>query len=198
MKKISAIFSGFFGFVIVIYFISVSVMGVYYTYRDIKVHDSFVRYLFISPIVGVFKATHWPYYELIKQTSAPDVVEYEGSVKAFFISQKLFDAGNKAVQKRSSGSNKAAYECIKSARESALRCNADELNAIYNDWGTIVRDKFVPALDVMLKIFDDKLKIDPQELARGEILLQEYFDWTEANNAELINAVSRHINSNGH
>ena len=193
MKKIRELFSGFFGLFIGLYFLSVNVMGVLYTYRDIKVHDSFARYLFISPIVGVFKATHWPYYEFFKSNQFAEAVEYEGSVKAFFISQQLFNAGNEAVKEKTSQSSKAAYQFMKSARDNVLKCNAEELNAVYAGWGTIVRDKFIPALDVIIEMMDEKLNADPKELAKGEILLQEYFDWSEAHGAELRDSVKRHV-----
>jgi hypothetical protein len=59
-------------FIVSIYFISVSVMSCYYWYRDVKLNDGFVRAVFWSPVVGTFKAMHWPYYAFFEKDSKDD------------------------------------------------------------------------------------------------------------------------------
>jgi hypothetical protein len=195
LDKFGGVLWGAFTILIALYFISINFMGIYYTYKDIKTHDSFGRFLFISPLVGFLKATHWPYYEFFKNGENAATVEYGNSIKSFFMSQKLLDAGTEAVKGKTQESAKAAYQLIKASRENALKCNTEELNRIYPEWGTIVRDKFIPALDTLIISMDKKLEADPAELAKGEILLQEYFDWTEENSIGLVKTLEKNTKS---
>ncbi len=62
MKKILEVI---FGLVIGAYILGTFIATPYYTWDDIQKNDSFIRYIFVSPIVGFFKSYLWPYYVFI-------------------------------------------------------------------------------------------------------------------------------------
>jgi tetratricopeptide (TPR) repeat protein len=95
MKKAKSNVIVAFAVLIQLYFTSVLIMTCYYWWKDAKMHESFARAVFWSPIVGMFKATHWPYYAFFQNDNYSSHSGTHGSTQEK--AKKLFDSAAKKV-----------------------------------------------------------------------------------------------------
>src|SRR5207253_1300807 len=70
-------------FVLGLYLFTTQFAAPYYWYRDVKEHDSFLRAVFWSPLVGELKGVVWPYFAFA--SSREDKANEEAAAIAAFV-----------------------------------------------------------------------------------------------------------------
>lgn len=165
-----------------LYLLSVTIMLPYYWWRDVKAHDSYLRAIIWSPVVGVFKATHWPYYAFF---SGPHLSSSQAeSVKAFFATYEyLKDFQTLVLSFSTSTSEQEDAAHVQTLLASALarlrECDSGILNELHPGWGDLVDHKLRPALQKIDDCFEHGR--DDAELARVDALLAEFDSWLRDN-----------------
>ena len=205
IKKIKEKIVSSFIFIFAIYFFTaIMLAGPYYTYKDIQRHDSFVRYIFVSPIVGYFKGVTWPYQYYF---SKPSKAENESIVNFLQGNEYLHQAMNKmrAVAMRSVfqtiSSNKVKYseeakrkeldeihKLIALSKNSFSNSDVETLNGIHNEFGYI-RNQFLLVLDYYSTGVKNTIGINPNlnkensedNLGKGDAILKEINIWMVKN-----------------
>ena len=168
--------------VFALYLLSVTVMCPYYWWRDVKVHDSYLRAILGSPVVGLFKASHWPYYAFF---SSPKVSNSHGeSVSAFFACYEyLKDIQTLVLSISKSKTQKEDAAHVQTLLSSALarlrECDSARLNEVHAGWSDITDRTLRPALQKMDACF--RHGRDDAELARVDALLAEFDTWLRDN-----------------
>jgi hypothetical protein len=133
-----------------IYVVSVQVMTCYYWWRDVKAHDGFVRAVIWSPVVGLFKATHWPYYAFIQgggteQAEKPSISHLRQSLawygSAYGLIASLPSSRDCAKDRES------IVSLMQEAQAEAKKIDKDELNSLNPGLGDAVAENYLPALE---------------------------------------------------
>lgn len=183
VKILSVIFS--------IYWLSVMVMSTYYWWSDVKSHDSFMRTFTISPAIGLFKATHWPYYTFFKKETHQVAYQLDSKTKqnidGFFHGYEYAMSANTLTRAMMSAEDanafmddyKKAISLFSESQERLATCDRTILNGIYSGWGDMVLDKFIPAIDKIME--GSKPDGDRNELVRSEALMVEFDNWLQEN-----------------
>jgi hypothetical protein len=210
IKKIKEGVSTALGLAIAVYiFIAVMVAGPYYTYKDIQKHDSFIRYIFISPAVGYFKGITWPYHYY---SAIPSQAESDNIVNFFKGNEHLYQAMNeiKATSLKmlfqTMSNNKTKYSdedkskdvasiqsLITLSKESFNKCDKDVLNGIHSEMG-FIRDQFLLALNYYTKGINNTVGINAdldkenteQNLEKGDAILKKINIWMDKNLKEVL------------
>lgn len=151
-------------FAFTVYFWGVAFSAPYFSYQDIKGHNSFFRMVFISPFVGSFKAIVWPAYAF-----QPNERKNSENVTAFFHALTSMEEANKIVRQLSVSSHpKQDFEKIKQHMADVERiltkCDENDLERIYPSWG-----KSVALFKTAVKDFNEQAS-----QANGELV--EYTD----------------------
>jgi hypothetical protein len=210
IEKIKEGVSTVLGLAIAVYFlIAVIVAGPYYTYKDIQRHDSFIRYIFISPAVGYFKGITWPYHYY---SSIPSQDENENIVNFIKGNEYLFQAMNEIKASslkmlfKTMSNNKTKYSdedkskdvasiqsLITLSKESFDKCDKDVLNGIHSEMG-FIRDQFLLALNYYTKGIDNTVgnnadldkENTEQNLEKGDAVLKKINIWMDKNLKEVL------------
>jgi hypothetical protein len=205
IKKIKEKIVNSFIFIFAIYFFTaIMLAGPYYTYKDIQRHDSFVRYIFVSPIVGYFKGVTWPYQYYF---SKPSKAENESIVNFLQGNEYLHQAMNKmrAVAMRSVfqtiSSNNVKYseeakrkeldemnKLITLSRDSFSNSDVEMLNGIHNEFGHI-RNQFLLVLNYYSIGVNNTIGMSPNldkensenNLGKADEILKEINIWMVKN-----------------
>lgn len=173
--------------VICLYIVSAFWMSVYYSWKDIKTHDSFIRAVLVSPIVGVFKASHWPYYAFMSErkghAQAIDT-ETEASIESFFVGYEYFSEAHKLgkgiTTSRSRDGDLVKVKTLLAKAELRLsECNRETLNREYSGWGSIVHEKAIPAIDLYLASVQGEG--DRNDSIRADALMVDLDTWLSQN-----------------
>lgn len=168
---------------LIIYLLPAQLLACYYWYKDVKENDGFVRAMFWSPLVGIFKATHWPYYVFFtKDETAQRSTETPASLRHFQNTMSYMKNAHSLLTNL--GSKDAAKEAenvkylFKKALSEANAIDTKELDKIKPGMGNAVRVHLIPAI----KIYDGVLSgtKDKSEIAYGDIELAKFSDWMEA------------------
>ena len=182
MGKMRSAFSNAFFIVLSLYLMSVSFASCYYWWKDVKAHDSFIRAAVWSPVIGTFKATHWPYYEFVqrRRTQRPE----PPSVAYLTRSITLYQSAHPLIKALPSAQDpakdiQAIIALLQRARAEAEKVDGTELNSVRPSLGDMVLDKYLQAL----KYYNDALSPDGDraDLSRGDAAMVQFVTWMEAN-----------------
>lgn len=194
MRKLKDLMVTVGALVLVMYALSVTGMSIYYGWKDIKSSDSFVRFVFISPFVGFYKATHWPYYVFFENNDTEIKAEkkVQDSIKAFFNGYQYLNDANVLITNIMNSKNfkkdfNRSMVLLENAKERFKECEKKVLNKIYNNWGDLVFDKYIPAINFILSGIKNN---DQSDLARSDALLAESNDWLENNWNEILKTLN--------
>ncbi len=164
-----------------LYFMSVSIMSCYYWWKDVKAHDSFIRAALWSPVVGMAKATHWPYYEFFARR---DQKAEPRCIVCLSRSISLYQSAQPLIQALPSSENlardiEAITSLLQRAQTAAEEADRAELNSIAPGFGDAVMDKYLQAL----KYYNAALAggADKADVSRGDAAMVQFSTWMEEN-----------------
>ena len=163
------------------YVLSAQVMFCYYWWRDVKAHDGFVRAVVWSPLVGVFKATHWPYYQFVHKTQpekleSPSAASFKESLLWWLEARKLID-GLPSSQDHTKDM-KAILTLLQRAKAEAENADRAELNAVQAGLGDAVVDMYIPSLRYYINGISAG---DAADLSRGDAAVVQFQAWMKEN-----------------
>lgn len=111
----------------------------YFTYDDIKESNSFMRYVFLSPIVGTLKGATWP-VSLPYSIYANREKYLDQNVITYFKTLHYIKEYNLNYQKFMANSDKLflekAMDNIHFANSEFKKCKTIELNKYYKGWAS--------------------------------------------------------------
>lgn len=140
MKSIKESVSGLFGLIFMIYFIGAQFSVAAFTYQDIKKNDSFLRYVFVSPLVGLVKAPVWPYFAYTSMFNKDSDKISNKNVDAFFhamegLSRTMKLAGDFAISTNPKNEAQKMAYWLNATNDILKGCDEKELEEIYPGWG---------------------------------------------------------------
>ena len=166
-----------------VYIIGIQLAIPAFTYEDIKQHDSYFRYIFVSPLVGILKSPAWPYFAI--NSDSQEKLSNK-SVDSFFQALHGLSETNKLYGEFAISTNprdeaaKIVYWLH--ATETILKsCDESELEAIYPGWG---KSTALLKAGVTLAANASE-KETPGVTARKDDLLNRYQIWISANSTNL-------------
>jgi hypothetical protein len=181
MGKTRSALSNAFFIVLSLYMTSVSFAFCYYWWKDVKAHDGFIRAVVWSPVVGGFKATHWPYYEFvqrrrIEKPESPSATCFKESLFWWLESRKLIEALPSSQDPAKD--REAIITLLQRARAEVEKADRAELNSLQPGLGDAVLDKYIPSL----KYHIDGLSTgDMASLSRGDAAIVQFRTWMKEN-----------------
>ena len=190
MNQLKKVVFNCFAFVLALYVISISLMSVYYGWQDVTRNESFLRYVFVSPFVGFYKATHWPYYVFYKNKYGESNVneKVKNNVNNFFHGYRYFSDANSLLSninsKPTDENIDQAVALLKSAKKRLNNCDKNVLNNIYDNWGETVYNSMIPSIEIALSGFQDEIK--RKKLIKGNAYIAEFNDWLGSNWDDLL------------
>lgn len=140
VKNIKDSASGLFGLIFMIYIVGAQLSVAAFTYQDIKKNDSVLRYIFVSPIVGLVKAPVWPYFAYTSMFNKDSDKISNKNVDAFFQAMEGLNKTAKLTGDFAISSNpkneayKIAY-WVNVTNDILKNCDEKELEDIYPGWG---------------------------------------------------------------
>jgi hypothetical protein len=142
MKNIKKLLLKFISVVVGLYFMSIGVMSCYYCYKDIKQHNGFIRYVFWSPVVGAFKATHWPYYVFFEKKESPSlppnsIISLQRSIYYLNSARRLIESIS--TSKNISADMEHILELLSQSQKKAECIDVKELNILKAGMGDAVK-----------------------------------------------------------
>lgn len=179
-----------FGGVFVVYMLGTFIGTPYYTWQDIKQHDSFVRYVFVSPIVGFFDSVIWPYkvYQsnFTEETTQLSKIQEE-NLKTFMASSNVLSSAinlTKSIptSKDIKGDIEKVKSLISGAKEKLQSSDREVLNSIYNGLGDVAHDKLLKAIEY----YQSGMNGNKTDLTRGDTLLIDFDKWMQDNWANMV------------
>jgi hypothetical protein len=182
--------TGILAALLAIYISSATVMSFYYWWKDVKSHDSFSRAILVSPFIGLFKSTHWPYYAFFQNEPRINIDDKtRQSIDGFFTGYEYSLSANKLTRDLLASKDMVGdLEKIKSLlRESKNRfyeCDIEKMNQIYTGWGDNISDKIIPAIDFL--IAGTEPNGDRNDLIRGDALMADVNTWLGNNWNEIL------------
>lgn len=110
--------------------------------------------------------------------------DVEKSVSAFFTGYQYFLSANKlgsniTNSKDPFGDFEKVQTLMKKSKERLEECDARLLNKLYNRWGDMISNKFIPSIDYFLSGVQPGG--DRNDLARSDALAAEFDDWLRNN-----------------
>lgn len=138
--KSQSVGRSFLGLFLMVYVLGIQLSVPVFIYQDVKEHDSFLRYIFVSPIVGVLKSPAWPYFAFRAMPSGKPKKIKNDSVSAYFQALEALAEANKSAGALaiSDAPQKelARYEYWLQVTDRVLKsCDESELESIYPGWG---------------------------------------------------------------
>ena len=134
-----------------------------------------------SPIVGTFKATHWPYYEFvlgrrIKKPEPPSATYFKESLLWCLEARTLIDALPSSQDRAKD--REAIITLLQRARAEIEKADIAELNSLQPGLGDAVQDKYIPSL----KYYTDGISAgDMADLTRGDAAILQFQTWIGEN-----------------
>lgn len=140
MKNIKESMSGLFGLVFMVYFIGAQLSVAAFTYQDIKKSDSVLRYIFVSPVVGLIKAPVWPYFAYTSMFNKDSDKISNKNVDAFFhamegLNKTVKLAGDFAISSNPKHEAQKMFYWVNATNDILKGCDEKELEEIYPGWG---------------------------------------------------------------
>jgi len=185
---------GLFSIVFVIYFMGTTITTPYYIWQDIKEHNSFVRYIFVSPIVGFFNSLIWPYKVYQSNfTNNGHLTEIQKlNLELFMSSQKIFSSSINLTQgiptsKDIKGDIEKIESLMNGAKEKLQNTDKVVLNSIYNGLGDMAHDKLLKAIEY----YQSGMNGNKTDLPRGDALLIDFNKWMESNWTEIVKVIQK-------
>lgn len=180
MRKISSVLTTVLWYAFYLYFLSVNVMMCYYWWTDVKAHDGFLRAVVWSPVVGTFKATHWPYYVFIQSrgTEEPEPPSIVCLKRSFW----LFQSAQPLIRALPSSQDpardiQAVLTLLQRAKAEAEKADITELNSVTPGMGDMVSEKYLYALEHYCNALSPDGDI--ANLSRGLAAMVEFVTWAE-------------------
>jgi hypothetical protein len=182
MRKIKPVVEGILLIVFELYCLSASGMACYYWWKDVKIHDSFVRAALLSPIIGTFKATHWPYYEFCQRRGGhghapPSIDHLRRSIELYQSAQPLIK-GLPSSEDLNEDSQ-AIITLLRCAEAEVQKADRTELNSITPGLGDAVMDKYLRALEYYNSALAPNG--DRNDAFRGDAAMIEFTTWMQKN-----------------
>ena len=181
MKKV---LEGFAGIIVSIYMLGMMIGTPYYTWNDIQKNDSFIRYIFVSPIIGFLKSSVWPYYVYtdITETNSSQVTDIQNTnIKSFVVAQKYLNSAMLLARsvKHQKGDLEKIESLLEDSKKSILKCDRSVLNNLVDGWGDTSYDILLKSIEYsLLALSKDG---DRSDLARSDVLLIDYKNWLKNN-----------------
>lgn len=185
MKKTNDTISSIFGFIFMIYIIGAQFSVPAFTYQDIKKHDSVLRFIFISPVIGLIKAPVWPYFAYTSFNKDSDKISNK-SVDAFVQSMEALSktiklTGDLAISSNPKSEAQKLVYWLKITDGILKACDEQELETIYTGWG-----KSTALLKEGISLAVNGSERETQGItARKTALLNRFQIWAQANSAQL-------------
>lgn len=171
---------------LIIYIAGNTIAIPYFTWKDILEHNSFVRYIFVSPVVGSFKGFLWPYFG------------GKSFYQKFYNEQKTVDDNiqnfHKAIaynillntDKRELTKAEKIILTIKIQKE-IVKClekvNKVELNKMVAGAGSIAVDSYLKASKDLIIGLENK---DTKAIASSVEHYKKFQDWMKNNQEDFI------------
>lgn len=183
------------GLIFGVYMFGVMISTTYNTWQDIKQHDSFIRYIFVSPVVGFINSFTWPYdvyvnnfeetTQAIETTQDNTLSEVQvNNINQYMRAQNNFVSAMTLtreirVSKDPKGDLEKIDSLLNSTKEKILATDRMVLNNFYHGLGDIAHDKLLK----MAQYYQSGMQRDGDRsnIARGDALLIDYNEWM-ANN----------------
>ncbi len=165
-----------------LYFFSMFIMSSYYWWKDVKSHNSFARAIIWSPVVGMFKATHWPYYVFFKKNKLSDkeLKSVQSFFKAYRYVYEIQQIAKKMPTSKTFQSDlKLIESLINKTLETLSKCDKEILNNIHPEWGDITYSKFRPACEYISSGIDKNGNFI--DFTNADLLLAEFDAWIRSN-----------------
>ena len=185
-----------------LYFLVSQSLAAYYWFQDAKAHDFRPRYTFMmSLLVGEAKGVAWPYFAFFHEQSGKK--DINRSIENFFkgygyISKASYVEGNskKVIEQELSLMNEG--------KKTLSMCNFVLLNEIYPEWGDMVKNIYIPSIDMLISCSQkaDIRNLEKVKAAVGKI--EAFNSWVDQNWAGLVAELEKYgykikkqINQNG-
>ena len=146
---------------------------------------AFAPRLMVAPYGWVLKPLGLHSYISQKaENSAKTDEEARKTIEAFFAGYEYAISANKLARGIPTSKDRVGdFEKVKAlldkARERLSECDTHILNKIYNGWGDILSNKFIPAIN--LHLAGSQAQGDRNDLARGDALMAEFDRWLQQN-----------------
>jgi hypothetical protein len=122
----------------------------------------------------------------LEQKLAEDV-EYDEtrhSIEGFFEGYEHFVSAGNLLRGMSSSQDpvedyKKAVTLLNKSKENLTKCDPELLDNAYSDWGDVLSNKLIPAIDIY--IAEAKPNADRNKLQRGDELIVEFDVWLARN-----------------
>jgi hypothetical protein len=136
------------------------------------------------------------YNEPPKQPSSSKVInaaeiddETRHSIEGFFNGYEYFAGAGNLLRGMSSSQDpveeyKKAVTLLNKSKEDLIKCDPELLNNVYSDWGDVLSNKLIPAIDIY--IAGAEPNADRNKLQRGDELMIEFDEWLAKNWSKLL------------
>jgi hypothetical protein len=120
-----------------------------------------------------------------QQTTTDKIDEQtRDSIEGFFNGYQHFINANTLLREMLSSQDpveeyKKAVTLLNKSKENLIKCDPELLNNVYSDWGDVLTNKFIPAIDIY--IAGAVPNADRNKLQRGDELLIEFDEWLAKN-----------------
>jgi hypothetical protein len=111
------------------------------------------------------------------------------SLEGFFNGYEYFASAGNLLRGMSSSQDpveeyKKAVTLLNKSKEDLIKCDPELLNNVYSDWGDVLSNKLIPAIDIY--IAGTEPNADRNKLQRGDELIIEVGTWLENNWGDLL------------
>lgn len=170
--------------VMLLYFVSFSVMAPYYNWQYAK-ENGFMKWLLFGEIVATAKSVVWPYFVFISNKENADEVKTkekfsDNTPQSVLRFLRSTDIAIDAIEEARSNSNEKSEKLerckslIHSSIEIAVTVDVAELNNIYPDWGTHFSKDFIPGMKLLLEAMETNDKV---VIANADASLIRWNQW---------------------
>lgn len=125
-----------------------------------------------------------------KVTNAAEIDdEIRHSIEDFFKGYEHFVSANTLLREMLSSQDpveeyKKAVTLLNKSKENLIKCKPELLDNVYSDWGDVLSNKFIPAIDIY--IAGAEPNADRNKLLRGDELLIEFDAWLAKNWSDIL------------
>ena len=115
--------------------------------------------------------------------------ETRHSIEEFFNGYDHFVSASNLLRRMTSSQDpveeyKKAVTLLNKCKENLIKCDPELLDNAYSDWGDVLSNKFIPAIDIY--IAGAEPNADRNKLQRGDELISEVGTWLESNWGDLL------------
>lgn len=187
MQRFKGIGGNILGFLFAIY-IMVSLIITPYNNWEYAKNNGFVKWFLFGEVVATVKAFGWPYFVFKKYTNLNKNLRMDEkiskSIMGFFNAYVYFISTNKLAQEIPTSEDQLSdlekvISLLNGAKERISECDLIQLNKIYNGWGDIVSNKFIPAIDLLLNGMNPNG--DRNDCIRSDALIVDFNVWLQNN-----------------